>query len=438
MTALDATATRRPGRSPYRLVAALLLIVIAGCGGDRRQVDICRRALSVLAEDSQKTDVTGAGGSTVAIGYRDATMTAHRLQCRFEDTPNQDGMPAPREFAIDGRPLTPVHFALLVRWLGLELPESLLTADQPVTRAGFSAAYLMQALLNGLCGGAVLALIAVGYSLVYAVSRTIQFAFGEIFMTGAYLMIILTVTLTGISAALGGASALTLIPILAGTVAVAAALGWTMERVVYRPVRRTGSPLSMVGAIGLSVFLQNAVQLVQGSDNKWIGPVTEGAVVFYQGGDFTVSLSRARVLALLFILVTVLIARRIARSPFGRSWRACAEDQRTAALLGVDVDRIITVSFVLGAILAAVAGLLTVLQFGEADFTMGLLIGFKALTAAVIGGIGSLPGAVAGGVLVGLTQALWAAYFDHAYQDVAVFVLLCAVALGRRSQTQPP
>jgi branched-chain amino acid transport system permease protein len=290
-------------------------------------------------------------------------------------------------------------------------------------------AYFLQQLINGLTLGSIYGLIAIGYTMVYGIIGMINFAHGEIYMIGAFISIIAFVVLgfAGVSYV-----PLALVLVLLTTMGFTAVYGWTVERIAYRPLRGSFRLAPLISAIGTSIFLQNYVQVLQGARGKPMPPLVQGGFTVYEGGGFGVRLSY---LQLLIILVTLALMAGfttvIATTPLGRAQRACEQDIHMAALLGVDVDRVISMTFVMGAALAAVAGLMVTLYYGVVDFFIGFLAGVKAFTAAVLGGIGSLPGAMLGGILIGLIEAFWSGYFSVEYKDVAVFVVLILVLVFR-------
>jgi len=290
-------------------------------------------------------------------------------------------------------------------------------------------AYFLQQLINGLTLGSIYGLIAIGYTMVYGIVGMINFAHGEIYMIGAFISIIAFVVLgfVGVSYV-----PVALVLVLLTTMGFTAIYGWAVERIAYRPLRGSFRLAPLISAIGTSIFLQNYVQILQGARGKPMPPLVQGGFTVYESGGFGVRLSY---LQLLIILVTVALMAGfttvIATTPLGRAQRACEQDMHMAALLGVDVDRVISTTFVMGAALAAVAGLMVTLYYGVVDFFIGFLAGVKAFTAAVLGGIGSLPGAMLGGVLIGLIEAFWSGYFSVEYKDVVVFVVLILVLVFR-------
>jgi branched-chain amino acid transport system permease protein len=292
-------------------------------------------------------------------------------------------------------------------------------------------AYALQQLINGVTLGMIYGLIAVGYTMVYGIIGMINFAHGDIFMVGSFLSLIALLGLASLGVtAVPLALALTLL-FAAG---LAALYGWTVERVAYRPLRGSFRLAPLISAIGMSIVLQNFVQVSQGARVKPIDALIPGGLELMNQDGFAVQLSWMQIA----IVVTTLIVLSVftwlvTKTPLGRSMRACEQDLKMAGLLGIDTDRTISLTFVIGAALAAVAGLLFLLYYGVIDFFIGFLAGVKAFTAAVLGGIGSLPGAVLGGLLIGLIEVFWSAYFSVEYKDVASFAILILVLIFRPS-----
>jgi branched-chain amino acid transport system permease protein len=289
--------------------------------------------------------------------------------------------------------------------------------------------YFLQQLINGVTLGAIYGLIAIGYTMVYGIIGMINFAHGEIFMIGAFISFIAFLLL--------GMLGVTFVPLALLLVLVIAMVftsvyGWAVERLAYRPLRGSFRLAPLISAIGMSILLQNYVQVLQGARVKPLQPVVTGGFRLVETNGFAVSLSY---LQIVIILVTVVLMAAfsllIGRTALGRAQRACEQDRVMTALLGIDVDRTISTTFVLGAALAAVAGLMFLLYYGVIDFYIGFLAGIKAFTAAVLGGIGSLPGAMLGGLLIGLIETFWSAYFSIEYKDVAAFSILVLVLIFR-------
>jgi branched-chain amino acid transport system permease protein len=283
-------------------------------------------------------------------------------------------------------------------------------------------AYALQQLINGVTLGMVYGLIAVGYTMVYGIIGMINFAHGDVFMVGAFLSLI---SLLGLSA-LG----ITSVPLaLAVTLILAAAIsslyGWTIERVAYRPLRGSFRLAPLISAIGMSITLENFVQVSQGARVKPMEPLIPGGLRILSQNGFNVQLSWMQIAIIITtLLVLAIFTWLVTQTPLGRAMRACEQDLKMASLLGIDTDHTISLTFVIGSALAAVAGLMFLLYYGVIDFYIGFIAGVKAFTAAVLGGIGSLPGAVLGGLLIGLIETFWSAYFSVEYKDVAAFSIL--------------
>ena len=289
--------------------------------------------------------------------------------------------------------------------------------------------YFSQQLINGVTLGAIYGLIAIGYTMVYGIIGMINFAHGEIFMIGAFISIITFLLL--------GLAGITWVPLALLIVLVVAMVltpiyGWALERIAYRPLRGSPRLAALITAIGMSIFLQNYVQLLQGARVRPLQPVISGGFEIMREGNFTVTLSYLQIL--IIVLTVVLMAAFtlvINRTALGRAQRACEQDLGMASLVGVNVDRTISLTFVLGAMLASVAGMIFLINYGVIDFFIGFHAGIKAFTAAVLGGIGSLPGAMLGGILIGLIEAFWSGYFTVEYKDVAAFSILVLVLIFR-------
>jgi branched-chain amino acid transport system permease protein len=292
-------------------------------------------------------------------------------------------------------------------------------------------AYFTQQLINAITLGAIYGLIAIGYTMVYGIIGMINFAHGEVFMIGAFISLIGFI----ICGSLGISSApIAIVLVLLLAMSFSAVYGWAIERTAYRPLRGSFRLAPLISAIGVSIALQNYVQLAQGARPKPGGQLVSGGFNLFTVDGFDV---RVTWLQIIIVLVTVVLMAGftwvIARTSLGRQQRACEQDMKMASLLGVNVDRTISLTFVLGAALAAVAGMLFLMYYGVVDFFIGFLAGIKAFTAAVLGGIGSLPGAMLGGLLIGLIEVFWAGYFSSEYKDVAAFAILVLVLIFRPS-----
>jgi branched-chain amino acid transport system permease protein len=286
--------------------------------------------------------------------------------------------------------------------------------------------YFVQQLINGLALGSIYGLIAIGYTMVYGIIGMINFAHGDIFMVGAFMALI-GLILIGVTAATPALLLIaSLLVVLIGAMAFTSVWGWTVERVAYRPLRGSFRLAPLITAIGMSIVIQNFVQIVQGARVKPLPPIVTGGIPLMESADgFTVQISNAQIMIIITtVALMTIFSLIIGRTALGRAQRACEQDARMAALLGINVDRTISLTFVFGAGLAAVAGMMFMLYYGVIDFYIGFNAGIKAFTAAVLGGIGSLPGAMLGGLLIGLIEVFWSAYFSVEYKDVAAFSIL--------------
>jgi len=289
----------------------------------------------------------------------------------------------------------------------------------------------LQQFVNALSLGSLYALIAIGYTMVYGIIGMINFAHGDIYMVSAFI----AVTGFTLLASLGISSVpLALVVVLLVSVLFTSVYGWAVERTAYRPLRGSTRLAPLISAIGMSIFLQNMVQLTQGARVKPIPPMLVGGIDLLTDDGFTVRLAYSQIL---IVVVTVALmsgfSYLISKTSFGRQQRACEQDRTMTALLGINVDRTISLTFMLGAVLAAVAGVMVTVYYGVIDFYIGFVAGIKAFTAAVLGGIGSLPGAMLGGLIIGLIEAFWSAYLSAEYKDVATFTVLILVLMFRPS-----
>ncbi|MFA7670387.1 MAG: branched-chain amino acid ABC transporter permease LivH [Burkholderiaceae bacterium] len=287
---------------------------------------------------------------------------------------------------------------------------------------------LLQQFFNGLSLGAIYALIAIGYTMVYGIIGMINFAHGEIYMIGAYVGL---VTLSAIGVSAGLPVALIILLMLIVAVLVTAVYGYAVEKVAYAPLRGSPRLVPLISAIGMSIFLQNWVAVGQGARDMAVPALITGALQV-NVGDYTITAPYSRIMIILVTVVLMFMLHMyIKHSRLGRASRACSQDLRMANLLGIDTNKIISFTFVVGAMLAAVGGVLIALAIGKLNPFIGFLAGIKAFTAAVLGGIGSIPGAMLGGVLLGLAETFAAAYISSQYKDIVAFSLLVLILLFR-------
>jgi branched-chain amino acid transport system permease protein len=286
----------------------------------------------------------------------------------------------------------------------------------------------VQQIINGITLGSIYGLIAIGYTMVFGIIGMVNFAHGDVFMVSTFVALITALVLAtwlGISSVF-----LSLFIILMVGMVITSLLSWAIERVAYRPLRGSFRLAPLISAIGMSIFLMNFVQVAQGPRNKSIPPFFQNVIVVMERNGYEVTLSYRQIIIWL-ITASLLTAfwYVVTKTSLGRAQRACEQDQKMAALVGVDVDRTISITFVIGAALAAVAGTMYLMYYGVVSFSDGFTPGIKAFTAAVLGGIGSIPGAVIGGLLIGMIETLWSAYFSLDYKDVAAFCILAIVLI---------
>jgi branched-chain amino acid transport system permease protein len=287
--------------------------------------------------------------------------------------------------------------------------------------------YFMELFLAGLTRGSIYALIALGYTMVYGIIELINFAHGEIYMIGAFTALIVTGVLT-----LMGWNSVAILFIAAGIAVVySSAYGYTVEKIAYKPLRNAPRLSALISAIGMSLFLQNYVLLAQTSDFlpfpalipefDWLRPwehiVRSSQVVIYV------------TTAIVMILLTFLI--KFTR--IGKAMRAVSQDKEMAMLVGVDVNRVISVTFIVGSATAAIGGVLIASHIGQINFYIGFIAGIKAFVAAVLGGIGSIPGAVLGSLVLGWTESFFTGYISSDYEDVFAFLFLVFILIFRPS-----
>jgi branched-chain amino acid transport system permease protein len=303
----------------------------------------------------------------------------------------------------------------------------LLVVGRMTSGDGDGMEYFLQQLINGVALGSIYGLIAIGYTMVYGIIGMINFAHGDIFMVGAFIALIafLTLVAMGITAV-----PLALFLVLLIAMALTSLYGWAVERVAYRPLRHSFRLAPLISAIGMSIVLQNYVQIAQGARVKPLPPLIKDGYTLIDSPIFVVQLSNVQIIVVVTTVVLMAVFSWIvAKTRLGRDMRACEQDLKMASLVGVNVDRTISYTFVIGAALAAVAGIMHLLYYGVVDFYIGFVAGVKAFTAAVLGGIGSLPGAMIGGLLIGLIETFWSAYFSIEYKDVAAFSILVIVLI---------
>jgi len=420
------------------LLLTTALLFLAGCGGvDTEQVALCRKLIPAF-ESAPITLVEAAqdpaDAQTIHLRYRAGTEE-HSITCRFGgrffDARRHD-----LESVTTDRtgPLTEMQFTMLRVWAGLPAariglpPET--TGPKPAGPTNWAPLlFFLQQVINAATVACVYGLLALGYTLVYGILGQINLAMGELTMIGAMT--------TAIGAAALGMAGLGTLPlavlgVLVTVMAFTAVQGWTMDRLVFRRLRKVHSHTPLIAAVGLSIACQEGVRLLHGARDWWPAPILAERHDLLSDGSFTVTaLTSQAVILLMTGGLYALLWAIMQRTSYGRAHRACADDVEAAELVGVDVNRTVATTFAVGGALAAAAGTVIALYYGGVNFYTGYLVGFKALAAAVVGGIGSVPGAMLGGALLGLVETFWSAYFAIAYKDIVAFGLLTLFLIYR-------
>lgn len=289
---------------------------------------------------------------------------------------------------------------------------------------------LGQQLINGMVLGTTYGLIAIGYTMVYGIIGMINFAHGEVYMISAYL--------TAIVLSVLGFLGISWIPLLLFltlifVILITGLYGWAIERIAYRPLRNSARLSPLISAIGMSLVLQNYIAISQGARNQAVPSLVEGAFRFGSETHF-VQITYVQALIIVISIISMVgLTLFIKKSPLGRACRATQQDRLMAQILGVNTDLVISSVFVIGAVMAAIAGVLITFNYGSFDFFIGFKTGVKAFTGAVLGGIGSLPGALLGGFLLGLCESLFSGFVNSDYKDVFAFSVLVVVLIFKPS-----
>jgi branched-chain amino acid transport system permease protein len=307
----------------------------------------------------------------------------------------------------------------------------------------------LQQLINGVSLGAIYSLIALGYTMVYGVLKLINFAHGDVYMVGAFMGYYLANGLGARGAQMLGASAdsfiargllgsgamepslITALVVMLLAMAICAALGVIIERFAYRPVRKYSRLTALITAIGVSLLLENGGQVLFGADPKFFPELFTKQNFNIFGGA---SINSADIVVLIIALLLMVALQLIVyRTKTGRAMRAVSFNLQSAKLMGINTDRIIMFTFALGSALAAAAGVLVAIRIPRIDPLMGIIIGLKAFVAAVLGGIGNIPGAMLGGLLIGITETMVVGYLSPTYKDAVAFAILILILLFRPS-----
>lgn len=417
------------------------LVTLTGCGGlDERQARLCERILPAIEAPDATIRVTDRRSLTQAPpavrldylvdGPDHAVRPAHAV-CTFGGSGFAQDRLRLEAVATDRGPLTPVEvFMLRTFWLDRYEPRAgspSVAPDRPGSRLGF----VLQLLTGALVLASIYGLLATSFTLVFGLTRRINLAFGAVAVLGAYAAF--TVIMASVAA--GGLPLVLLLPVLILAVGFYGGItGPAFERTLFRPLARSGPQALLIASLGLAIFLEEALRLLQGSSERWVQPVLAQTLVLVQPDGFPVTVTPVQLGCLVVGLGTFAgLQLLVRRTTFGRALRAAADDPDMAALCGVRTHNLLAGTLALSGGLAALAGAVLLLRYGTISSHDGWLITFKALTAAVIGGIGRTGGAALGALLIALMETFWAAYFGSAWRDVAVFAALALALILRPS-----
>lgn len=423
--------------------ACLAVVAIAALGGctagiDSEQLALCEAVVTALHPDGTEIDgrsarpvVLGRQGVRIAYTAREPgdAVRPHFVACGFDGGAFDPGRRDLVAVETDSGPLGDARLLFLKRF-------GLTDAGRTVAAEGllqwpFPVAYAVQQFVSGMPLAAIYALLATAYSLIYGLIGRINFAFGQIAVLGAFGAI----GGVGAAVALGfGNPAAGLAVALVIAAGLAAAWSWVVGVTVVAPLHarsHLGQPI-LVATVAVAVTIEEGLRLFQGVREHWIPPTFSTPIGLAAAADFVITVTPMQIgiaLAAFGAAVAVLLLLRWSR--FGRNWRAFADDPGAAALLGVAPGRVLAGTFLLAGLMAGLAGWIMAVYYGNVSASMGTVLGLKALVAAVVGGIGSVPGAFIGGVLIGLIEAFWSAYFDIAMRDIVVYAILIAVFVLR-------
>mgnify|MGYP003885670811 CR=1 FL=1 len=412
----------------------LALALLAACGGpDRRQADYCLALLPALTDGAADlTEVrTAAGGRPheVVVHYHRGSGAddggEQTVSCLFAgDATSADRFRLLAVQAESGQTLSEVQLAILRIWV-----ERLRGVTEARHTRPSPGLYFLQTLVNALSVCCLYALLSLGYSLVFGVIERFNLAFGELAMLGGMTAGLLV----GAQTTAFGWSLVAALPIATlGALACGGLYGWAANRMAVQSLRDGSGHGVMIATIGLSIALQEGVRLLHGAREVWLPILLPQRFALAGEGDWVVWLG-AQPLAVAGLALAVFGVLQIvmSRTTVGLRLRAVADDPAMARLLGIDNARVIATAFALGGVAAGAAGVILSLHYGGLNFFTGVQVGFKALVAAIVGGVGSLPGAVLGGILIGLVETFWSGYLDGTWRDVAVFALLALFLIFR-------
>jgi branched-chain amino acid transport system permease protein len=422
------------GRLAILLMVLMAAATLAGCSPslETDQARLCRMTLpALISQDAQiaiLTQTPDADGRGLSVAFSAETpggkRQSHLAACRFREPGRPHESRDLTSLALDGQVLSETRLFVLIRyWLATAegraadpAPLGDLSA-LPVAPRGL--AYGLQMAVDGLPLASIYALLAAAYSLIYALIGRINFAFGEIAAAGGYAAAIAALAM------LGWPPAPLLIAAFVLAVAVAAAWGFASARVLFIPLRQARGQQVLVASVGLAIFLRELLRLAQGDRSSWMSPLLNQPFALARSGDFVaVATPMAFVVSAVTLATGFCLVVIFRYSRFGRELRAYADDPLAAELMGISPAAITARAFALSGALAGLAGASMTAAFGAVGYSLSATLTLKALTAAIVGGIGSLPGAFLGGLIVGAAETGWSAVFPIDDRDIAVYVLL--------------
>ncbi|MBV1702141.1 MAG: branched-chain amino acid ABC transporter permease [Hyphomicrobiales bacterium] len=424
-----------------RLTVLLACLLLSACGQDidSAQSRQCRELLPALSQDSTTFDTIRTYGDADRRGVRlryfaqgpGQLRRQHTLHCRFAHSQSESS-------TLDLTSVTQDEVALLdsqlffLKRFWLETPDAEAADPGAATQWGqvphvsLPLAYFLQQWLNALPLSAIYGLLAAAYSLVYGLVGRINFAFGQFAILGGYAALF-AVILTGHAPPM-----LIIIFAIGLSTLVALIFGTTTGEWVFKPLSSATGQQGLVATIGLAIFMSEFMRLSQGSGSTWLAGFFNTPVIVAQAVGFSVTITLISLLVGgLAIVSACILLWIIARTSFGRSWRAYSDDPLAAALFGVSAWGIFAQTFALASAFAGISGSIITLYYGNLDYTASLTLGIRALVAAILGGIGSIPGAFIGGIAIGIIETMWSAYFPLAYRDVVIFGILIAILVFR-------
>jgi branched-chain amino acid transport system permease protein len=428
------------------VIQILLLVVLAGCGDvDLHQAELCGEVARILFADgaidrlASVRDPAVAHGVVTTVAMRGSGMT-RRVACAFESSgpksadqlaltvvsSDVEGRLSEARLADLRQQLEAKGIYWMVSWIPLLGPPHGATESVALDAA---ALYFVQLLVNALTYGSLIALVALGYTLIGGISGVINLGFGDIYMVGAFVTVGFILILMGLGV---GSFLLSTVLALPLTMAVTAGYSALTDRAVFRPLRQATPQMPLIASIGVSMMLQGYVFATGGAHDLWVTAPLPGGFVLAETEGFSLYVNWWQtVIVAATLVLTLLTWLVLTRTAFGRAHRACAQDRRMAALLGIDVDRVIGMTFGFAGVFAAAGGLMAATYYGSISVVMGVMMGLKALTAAVLGGIGNARGAVLGAFIVALSESFAAGYFFAAYKEVVVFAILILLLIFR-------